>query len=138
MVANLEDCKFIREIPLSWGEMDAFHHINNVAYFRYFETARIAYLESINYRKIYDESKASIILASVNAKFIAPLFYPDTIKVGVRIPEVNKDRFTMDYVLFSNTQNRIAAIGSSIIVTFDYQKNMKVDIPEDMRKLLTS
>ena len=27
------------DIPVAWGEMDAFGHVNNVMYFRYFETA---------------------------------------------------------------------------------------------------
>ena len=35
----------IIELPVSWGEMDAFGHLNNVVYFRYFESARIAALE---------------------------------------------------------------------------------------------
>lgn len=30
-------------IPVAWGEMDAFGHVNNVVYFRYFESARIAF-----------------------------------------------------------------------------------------------
>jgi acyl-CoA thioesterase FadM len=33
------------EIPVAWGEMDAFQHVNNVAYIRYFESGRIAYFE---------------------------------------------------------------------------------------------
>ena len=28
-----------------WGDMDAFGHINNTVYFRYFEDARIAYFD---------------------------------------------------------------------------------------------
>ena len=29
------------EIPIQWGDMDAFSHVNNVIYIRWFETARI-------------------------------------------------------------------------------------------------
>ena len=35
----------IIEIPVAWGEMDAFQHVNNIVYFRYFESARITYFE---------------------------------------------------------------------------------------------
>lgn len=28
------------EVPVAWGELDAFGHVNNTAYFRYFESAR--------------------------------------------------------------------------------------------------
>lgn len=36
------------DIPVAWGEMDAFGHVNNVVYFRYFESARI---DSYDYSK---------------------------------------------------------------------------------------
>ncbi|MFO7632899.1 MAG: acyl-CoA thioesterase [Caldilinea sp.] len=35
----------IVEISVAWGEMDAFQHVNNIVYFRYFESGRIAYFE---------------------------------------------------------------------------------------------
>jgi acyl-CoA thioester hydrolase len=38
----------IIEIPLAWGDMDAFQHVNNVVYFKHFESARIAYFEKID------------------------------------------------------------------------------------------
>ena len=38
----------ITEIPVAWGEMDALNHVNNVVYFRYFETARIDFFSQIN------------------------------------------------------------------------------------------
>src|SRR4029077_12717598 len=37
-----------------WGEMDAYNHVNNVVYFRYFENARLEYmarLDWFNYEK---------------------------------------------------------------------------------------
>lgn len=32
---------------LIWGDMDAFEHVNNTVYFRYFEDARLAYFEKL-------------------------------------------------------------------------------------------
>ena len=37
------------EIPVAWGEMDSMGHVNNIVYFRYFETARMNYLERIGF-----------------------------------------------------------------------------------------
>lgn len=39
----LKDFPVITKIVVAWGEMDALQHVNNVVYFRYFETARIDY-----------------------------------------------------------------------------------------------
>ena len=42
-MSELDNIRFpfpIRQ-HIYWGEMDAFNHVNNVTYFRYFETGRI-------------------------------------------------------------------------------------------------
>ncbi len=44
----LKDFPVITEIKVAWGEMDALQHVNNVVYFRYFETARLDYFNKIN------------------------------------------------------------------------------------------
>ena len=137
MYTNLDECRYIKDMPINWGDMDAFKHVNNVMYFKYFESARISYLETLDYSRIARELNISVILASINAKYISPLFYPDLIRVGIDITEVKADRFTMNYILFSTTQNKVAAVGSSVIVTYDYKENKKIEIPEDLRlKLL--
>ena len=37
----LRDFPLVVEIPVQWGDQDAFGHVNNAAYFRWFESARI-------------------------------------------------------------------------------------------------
>ncbi len=34
---------------VAWGDMDAFGHVNNVHYYRYMESARIALFRSVGY-----------------------------------------------------------------------------------------
>jgi acyl-CoA thioester hydrolase len=43
------------EIPVAWGDMDYFRHVNNIVFFRYFESARIEYLERIGFRELADD-----------------------------------------------------------------------------------
>ena len=33
--------------PVQWGDQDAFGHVNNTIYFRWFESGRIAYLKRL-------------------------------------------------------------------------------------------
>lgn len=130
MLADLSSFPVIIESQIRWGEMDAFQHVNNVVFFKYFESARIAYLEKINYLEILKKTNISIILASIDCKFICPLFYPDLVQTGAKVTEIKQDRFIMDYALYSSSQNKIAAIGSSVIVTYDYKNNKKINIPD--------
>jgi acyl-CoA thioester hydrolase len=52
------------EIPVAWGDMDAFGHVNNVVYFRYFESARIACFEAVDYMASAAHSGLGPILAA--------------------------------------------------------------------------
>ena len=45
----LEGFPVVVETPIAWGDMDYFRHVNNIVFFRYFESARIAYLERIRF-----------------------------------------------------------------------------------------
>ncbi|MFW9798525.1 MAG: acyl-CoA thioesterase, partial [Candidatus Thorarchaeota archaeon] len=78
-MASLDDFNFTVEIPIVWGDMDAFKHVNNTKFFRYFETARIKYFEKAGFIESMEKDSIGPILASISAKFIKPLFYPDTI-----------------------------------------------------------
>jgi acyl-ACP thioesterase len=37
-------------IPIRWGDMDAYGHVNNTVYFRYMEQARVEYLEKLGFK----------------------------------------------------------------------------------------
>ena len=45
----------VTKIPVIWGDMDSFQHVNNVIYFRYFESARIQYFETLGWLKIIEK-----------------------------------------------------------------------------------
>ena len=115
-------------IPVQWGDMDAFQHVNNIVYLKYFETARISYFEAMG---IVGDSSSKIgpILASTQCKFIFPLRYPDTVWATAKVMDIKTDRFDMEYAIFSQKHQRIVAKGSGTIVSYDYMNQLKVDVP---------
>lgn len=132
---DLLDGYFVRvTIPVAWGEMDAFGHVNNIIYFRYFESARIAYLERLGGLEYMKDKGVGPILASTQCRFRAPLTYPDTVTVGARVRGVEADRFTMEYCVVSLKLEKVAAEGSGVIVMFDYEQNTKAALPEVLRE----
>lgn len=52
----LDDYPVIVDFPIAWGDMDAFQHVNNIMYFKYFESARISYFERIDLIKVMNET----------------------------------------------------------------------------------
>lgn len=130
--AFFESYPVVIEIPVAWGEMDAFQHVNNVAYFRYFENARIVYSEKLGLHAHKEQTGIGPILGSTNCTYKFPLTYPDTVSVGAKIVEIGKDRFTMHYVVVSRCHQKIAAEGDAVIVMYDYHKGKKTALPEEI------
>ena len=121
------------ELPVQWGEMDAYGHVNNTVLFRYFESARMAYFERCGFIASYERDKIGAILHSTSCRFRRPLFCPDTALVGTRVPAVQEDRFTMDYRVASRTTAELVAEGTATIVSYDYTAGRKVPLPEAVR-----
>lgn len=121
-------------ISVAWGEMDAFGHVNNVVYFRYFESARIAYFERLQMLSYMQESGIGPIVASLQCRFRAPLTYPDTLSVGVRAHSLEADRFMMDYCIVSHKLGKVAAEGGGLVVMYDYKALTKAPIPALLRE----
>ena len=129
----LSACTVTMNIPVAWGEMDAMGHVNNIIYFRYFETVRIEYFNRLDILGYQRESGIGPILASTECRFKLPLQYPDSVIVGTKILSLEADRFVMGYEVFSTRHKRIAADGEGVIVTNDYRNNVKVNVPDALR-----
>jgi acyl-CoA thioester hydrolase len=132
----LDGFPVVVELQVVWGEMDAFAHVNNVVYFRYFETARIAYCDKIGFLETIKASGVGPILASVRCDFRKPLTFPDKIFVGVMISEMSADRFLMQHRIVSEKLQKIAAEGESLIVSYDYRVGRKAPIPDEVWKMI--
>ena len=127
---TLSDYPIIYEQQVAWGDMDAFAHVNNVIYYRYIESARIYYMEALNLAV----KEINTVVASNQCKYIAPVFYPDRIKIGVRVEEIRNSAFRMSYLLYSEKQEKVVAIADAVIVCVDKHSMLKVAIPELIRQ----
>ncbi len=130
----LETCPVVIEVPLAWGDMDAFQHVNNTVYFRWFESARIAYFEKVGMIDFKEAAGIGPILASTRCRFRIPLAYPDTVSVGTSVSEMAADRFLMKYLVVSQRAEETAAEGDGLVVSFDYRGKRKAPIPAELRR----
>ena len=123
----------VYEQCVAWGEMDAFGHVNNIVYFRYFENARLEYFRRLGWG---GQRPAGVgpILHTTQCRFRRPLEWPDTIAVGARVSKMEADRFTIEHLIVSEKLAAVAAEGWGLIVTFDYATNAKAPVPEDLRR----
>ena len=121
--------------PVQWGEMDAFQHVNNVQYFKYFETGRIHFMNDSGLMAIMEKSNIGPILAKIDCNFLKPMFYPDSITTFLKISRIGNTSFGIHQVIDSENQG-IVAHGSSVVVIYNYNEKEAVYINDELREML--
>ncbi|MCB0765379.1 MAG: acyl-CoA thioesterase, partial [Flavobacteriales bacterium] len=85
------------EQPVAWGEQDAFGHLNNVVYFRYFENVRMYFLERVGILRSHQRAGIGVILAHTSCQFERPVKWPMQLAVVTWCSAIGTTSFTLAY-----------------------------------------
>ena len=123
-------------IPIRWGDMDAMGHVNNTVYFRYLETVRIDYFQSIGCEPNPQGQGPVIVNAFCN--FYKQLEYPGDIRLKMYTSDPARTTFetwaTMERV---DLPGVIYAAGGATTIWVDFPKQKAIDLPDWIRKIVT-
>jgi acyl-CoA thioester hydrolase len=120
-------------MPIAWGEMDMFGHLNNVWHARYAESARMTYVEQIikpfmtetQYQNIVKGRDSGIILKSNFIDYKFATTYPDNLILATKFGRLKKDRLSQFTLMISEKHQCVVAKTESVIVTFNHTTNLK-------------
>ncbi len=125
----------IIQLPVQWGEQDALGHVNNVVFFRWFESARVALLQRLGVRT-HNQERLGTILAATQCDYRLPITYPDTVLVAAGVLRLGRTSIRMAQQVVSVGAGQVAASGTATVVVFDYVEQRPTPIPEPMRQQL--
>lgn len=125
------DKKFVHEMlmPIRWGDMDAYGHVNNTVYFRYMEQARVEWITSLGY-KVAPGSE-SMLMMNGFCNFYQQLSYPGELVLKTFIGNIGRsslDVFTSMALLSSPDIE--AAVGGATMVWVDLNTGKSSPWPE--------
>ncbi len=127
-------------IPIQWGEMDAFNHVNNVVYIRWCETARIELFRKIwgdrgiNMKEILEGNGIGPILANFNVNYKIPISYPDNVIIQTRVAQIGNTSFNVEHQVFTEKiGNSVVAEASSVVVMLNYKTGEKFNLNSSMK-----
>jgi len=132
----LEGFPVVESRPVQWGEQDSFGHVNHAVYFRWYETARIAYAERVGLMELQKNEGIGSILASVSCDYRRQLRYPDVVHSAVRVIRIGRTSLTMEHKLISQEGSALAAEGRATLVAFDYKTNETRRVPDSVRRAI--
>lgn len=133
-ISNIEKKLIHTKImDVRWGDMDAYGHVNNTAYFLYTQETRFDMMVQSN--QIIDPQGISPILAQTSCKFIHPIVYPESIIIETWLKSINGKKVTFEHIIKSNTSTDLTyAINEAVIIWYDFKNKKSVDNPEDIIK----
>ena len=114
---------------MQWGDQDAFNHVNNVVYYRWFESARIAYFRRMGLMGIDSANRIGPILASSTCEYRKPITFPDTIRVGIRVTRIGRTSIGFEHRIVSEELKTLAAEGISTTVVVNYDDYRPHPVP---------
>jgi acyl-CoA thioester hydrolase len=125
-------------MPIRWGDMDAMGHVNNTVYFRYIETARIAWLEQVG-GMVNPEGQGPVIVnASMN--FLKQLTYPGEIEVRTFVAPPGRASVEVSHEIrlvgADGAPGALHAAGTAKVVWVDFRIGKSAPLPETLRAAL--
>lgn len=120
------------QLRIDWSELDYFGHVNNVAFFKFIQAARVNYWDQIGLTQSHRETNIGPMLASCKCDFKQPLFYPGEITLLTRVAFIKNTSFSFAHSIL-NEKGELAAEAQDVMVMFDFNKNEKVIFPNHLR-----
>lgn len=127
--------KHFFEMPVRWGDMDAFGHVNNAKFFRYLESGRIAYLEEV--LQIPLTRSETVILADIQCSFRHQLRYPTILEVATRVARIGNSSLQLACAIYRKEEAMPVATSLGVLVWFDTQAQRPKTVPERVRRAIT-
>lgn len=127
----------IRPIPTRWADNDVYGHVNNAAYYGFFDTAVNAWLIE---RGLLDTgaSPAIGLVVETGCRYHAPLSFPETIEAALRVARLGTSSVRYELALYSQDEPLAAADGHFVHVYVDRETRRPTPIPEPVRAALQS
>jgi acyl-CoA thioester hydrolase len=125
------DKKFVHEMlmPIRWGDMDAYGHVNNTVYFRYMEQARVEWISSLGY-KVAPGSE-SMLMMNGFCNFYQQLSYPGELILKTFIGNIGRtslDVYTS--MALTDAPDVEVAVGGATMVWVDLTSGKSAPWPE--------
>jgi acyl-CoA thioester hydrolase len=128
---------FAYPIEVRFRDIDSFGHVNNAVYFTYMEQARISYMRQLGLRPDHPED-AYFIIAEATCQFKAPVPFDMTLVVRVRVSEIRRSSFVMEYRIEDQATGQVMALGKTANVAYDYALGKSMPLPSEWRERIDS
>lgn len=110
--------------------MDALGHVNNIYYFQYCESARIAYFDAVGLDQFKARPTDGPGMVAAQLNFRRQMRYPGIVLVTANVTQIKGRSYTLSYRLVDEADGGLVADGTSALVWVDYAAGKAMPLPE--------
>jgi acyl-CoA thioester hydrolase len=139
------DWPFHHAEPIRFGDLDAMRHLNNVEFLRFFETARIAFMQSIfpDHDPAAPTGDFGLIFAEAHIAYRSPGRFGETVRTWIRPGAIARSSFRVEFEMRADDpgagpDGRLLAEGYGVLVGYDYGAQAAMPLPERVAAALAA
>jgi len=130
----MDGFRIVHAQPVEFRDLDGLGHVNNAVYLNYLENGKIAYFRDV-------VGAADLhhlgIVADVKIAYRSPAFLGEELVVGVRVGRLGTKSMEFEFEI-RGRDGRLVAEGTSVHVTFDYDRQEPIPVPDEWRRRIES
>jgi acyl-CoA thioester hydrolase len=123
---------------IRWGDMDAFGHVNNTIYFRYMESARLAFMEQAT--GAGNGQGEGPVIVTAYCTFTKQLKYPGQIEVRTFVGTPGRSSIEVTHEIRLVDEHGAADVvhaeGGAKVVWVNYAAEKSVPLPAGLKALV--
>ena len=118
-----------------WADNDIYGHVNNVAYYGYFDTIVNEYLINAGALDIHQGNVIGLVVET-GCRYFAPLEFPQKLDGALRVTKIGNSSVRYELAIFAEGEDAPAAEGHFVHVYVDRETRKPADLPEKLRAAL--
>ena len=127
------DPVYRHRLSVRFRDCDAMGHVNHAVYFTYFEQCRLTFWRE---QTGTPSPHARVIIARAECDYRSPAHFGDELEISLRVGEIGRSSFVLTYEIARPSPEALIAVGSTVMVSYDYVAGKSVPLPEAARELL--
>lgn len=125
----------VAHIPVRWGDMDSYGHVNNTLYIQYLEEARVAWFESLGIA-MNNVPRGPVVLQTLHT-YLKPVVHPATVVIELYAGPVGNSSLVVEHRLRTlEDPQTLYGEGHCKLVWIDHAADRSVPVPDELRQVM--
>ena len=132
-MSSTSEFAYRHRLSVRFRDCDGMGHVNHAVYFTYLEQCRLTFWRELTGKAA---PNTRVIVARAECDYKAPAFFGDELEVRLRVGDIGRSSFGLEYDIVHAEKNHLVATGKTVLVSYDYGAAKSVPLPDAARALL--